>query len=160
MPAYVQPATNRIVVSGQAIIVPMKVGANATAAKMVPGAWVILDTTENEVKEAGAKAHGVIGLIDTDPTHDIDDAYAVGDLIPIIIGPNGLLVMCILLANEDVIQGDVLVTAANGVTAEKAVGAMGAQGDVVAEAWDTSAVASDVKILARLKLCPELAAAS
>lgn len=92
-----------VLAHGKAEILEMKVGANATAAKMIPGALVILDTTENEVKEAGAKAHGILGVIDVDATHDIGDAYAVGDNIPIIVPHNGSIVALIFLANEDFI---------------------------------------------------------
>lgn len=155
MPQYIQKASNKIQVYGTPIVVEMTVGANATAAKMVPGAFVILDTNSNEVKEAGAKAHGVIGLIDVDATHKVTDNYAVGDPIPIIVGPNGIFVMVLALANENFVQGDTLVTAANGLVAEQAIAALGSQGDVVGEAWEAWNVASDELILARLCIVPE-----
>lgn len=156
MPAYLQPAVNAIVVMAPTLHrIMMKVGANATAAKMLPGTFVILDTTTNEVKEAGAAAHGVLGLIDVDATHDIDDQYAVGDPVPIITGPNGIFVMVRALANENFVQGDSLVTGADGVVAEQAIAALGSQGDLVGEAWVDWNVASEEKILAKLIIVPE-----
>lgn len=147
--------TNQVLIYGDALKVEMKVGANATAAKMIPGALVILDTVENSVKEAGAKAHGILGVIDVDPTHDIDDNYEVADNIPILIPNEGTFVALIMLANEDLIQGDTLVSAANGLVAEAAIAALGSQGDIVATAWDTCSAAADTRIVARWCYCPE-----
>lgn len=153
-------ASHKVLIYGEAARVEMKVGANATAAKMIPGALVILDTNEGEVKEAGAKAHGILGVIDVDPTHDIGDNYAVGDQIPILLPNEGSFVALIMLANEDLIQGDRLVSAANGLVAELAVAAMGSQGDIVALAWDTCSAAADTRIVARWCYTPEPAAAA
>lgn len=152
--------TNAVLIYGEATRVEMKVGANATVAKMIPGALVILDTNENEVKEAGAKAHGILGIIDVDHEHTIGDPYdngdgSVGDNVPILIPNEGTFVALIMLANEDLIQGDVLVSAANGLVAESAIAALGSQGDIVAIAWDTCSAAADTRIVARWCYCPE-----
>ena len=154
MPGLSLPA-HQVMVQGKAERFEMKVGANATAAKMIPGALVILDTNENEVKEAGAKAHGIFGIIDVDPTHDIGDAYAVGDNITILVPRNGSIVALIFLANEDFIQGDTLVSAANGLVAEAAVAALGSQGDIVGYAWCTESGAADKRVMVRWHLTPE-----
>lgn len=153
-------ATNQVVIYGEYTRTEMKVGANATAAKMIPGALVILDTNEGEVKEAGAKAHGILGIIDVDATHKIGDNYEVAENIPILLPNEGTFVALIMLASEDLIQGDRLVSAANGLVAEQAVGAMGSQGDIVGLAWDTCSAASDTRIVVRWAYTPELAAAA
>jgi hypothetical protein len=57
------------------------------------------------------------------------------------------LAVLTLLANESVTRGDKLVTAADGKLAKQAVGAMGGQGAVVGEAWESSNVAADAEIL-------------
>ena len=159
MPGLSLPA-HQVLIQGKAERVEVKVGANATAAKMIPGALVILDTTENEVQEAGAKAHGILGIIDVDPTHDIGDAYAVGDNISIIIPQAGCFVALTMLANEDLVQGDRLVSAANGEVAEQAVGTMGSQGDIIGLAWDTVSGAAAVRFIALWCYTPEVAAAA
>jgi len=147
MPRNLQLPAHAVLIYGDVLRLDLKVGANATAAKMIPGALVIYDAVEGSVKEAGAKAHGILGVIDVDPTHDIGDTYAVAATVPIIVPAPGSFLALTLLANEDVIPGDRLVSAANGVVAEQAVGAMGAQGDVIGLAWDTSAVAQDARII-------------
>ena len=59
----VYPNNTVIVEDNGLIIEEFEVGANATPAKMLPGNWVIYDTLAGDIKEAGAKAHGVIGLL-------------------------------------------------------------------------------------------------
>jgi len=154
MPGLEVPA-HQVMCLGKAFRVEMKVGANATAAKMIPGCLVILDTTINECKEAGAAAHGILGVIDVDATHDIADAYAVGDNIPILIPYAGSILALTFLANENFAQGDSLVSAANGLVAEAAIAALGSQGDIVGIAWCTEAGAADKRVLVQWHLCPE-----
>jgi len=159
MPAQqlILPA-QQVIVHGEYTRVEMQVGANATVAKMIPGAIVIYDAVENSVKEAAAKARGVLGIIDVDATHDIDDTYAVGENIPILIPNSGTFVALIFLANEDFTPGDALVTGASGTVAENAVAALGSQGDIVATAWHAEAGAANVRVVCRWNLCPEGAA--
>ena len=160
MPGLIVP-THAIVIHGKVERVEMKVGANATPAKMLPGTLVILDTTENEVMEAGAAAHGILGIIDVDAEHDIGDPYdnglgTVGDNVPIIVPQSSAFVALRLLASEDIIQGDTLVSSTDGVVAEAAVAALGSQGDIVGMAWDTSAsVAAEVRIIVLWCYTPE-----
>lgn len=146
--ALVVPS-NQILVYGEYTRVEMKVGANATLAKMVPGAVVIYDAAEGSVKEAGAKAKGVLGIIDVDATHKIGDTYAIGGQVPILIPNRGTFVALWFLANEDFTQGDYLVTAANGLVAEIAVGALGTQGDIVAQAWENEAGSADKLVVCK-----------
>jgi hypothetical protein len=65
------------------------IGANATAAYMLPGTLVMNDTNDNEVKEAGSDPSdniGILGYEDTpiqyQPTNRTT-AYAVGDHVAI-----------------------------------------------------------------------------
>jgi len=153
-------ATNQIIVFGEFKKVEMKVGANATAAKMIPGTLVIRDTNDNQVKEAGAKAHGIFGVIDVDPTHGMSDNYALGENIPILVPLNGSFLMIRIAANENVTQGDTMVSAADGLIAAHAVGAMGSQGDIVGQVWETWNVAAIEHVLVKWLYTPELKAAA
>ena len=74
----VYPNNTVIVEDNGLVIEEFEVGANATPAKMLPGNWVIYDTVAGDIKEAGAKAHGVIGLLMEKPDGALTDAYAVG----------------------------------------------------------------------------------
>ena len=127
----------------------MEVGANATPAKMFPGRAVIFDTTDQTVKEAGAKAILEVGVLDVTPNKKTTDSYAVGDQVPVIFGE--CICVMTLLASENVTRGNALVTAADGKLAKQAVGVMGAQGKVVAYAWESSNVTTDAEILVHWK---------
>ena len=128
----VAPVNTVIAEDNGLIIEEFEVGANATAAKMLPGNWVIFDATQGDVKEAGAAATGVIGLLMEKPNGALTDTYAVGDVCRVITGGNGK-VLVRRAANAGAINpGDSLVTAADGQTGKHAVGAMGTQGDIVA----------------------------
>ncbi len=85
----VYPNNTIIVEDNGLIIEEFEVGANATPAKMLPGNWVIYDTLAGDIKEAGAKAHGVIGLLIEKPDGALTDTYAVGDQARVITGGNG-----------------------------------------------------------------------
>ena len=156
MPQGIVKPTNQIVAAGEPLTVEMEVGANATAAKMLPGRVVIFDDVDQTVKEAGAKATNEVGFLEVIADHKTTDAYAVGDQVPVVVGE--CLATLTLLASENVTRGDALVCAADGKLAKQAVGAMGAQGRVVAYAWETSNVASDVAIL--VHWCPSAEAAA
>ena len=156
MPQGIVKPTNQIVAAGEPLTVEMEVGANATAAKMLPGRVVIFDDVDQTVKEAGAKATGEVGFLEVSADHLTTDAYAVGDQVPVVVGE--CLANLTLLASENVTRGDALVCAADGKLAKQAVGAMGAQGRVVAYAWETSNVANDIAIL--VHWCPSAEAAA
>lgn len=158
MPQAVVKPANQIVAYGDPLIVEMEVGANATVAKVVPGRVVIFDDADQTVKEAAAAADNVVGFIEVSPDGTTTTQPAVGDQIPIVIGE--CLCLLTLLANENVTRGDPLVTAADGKVAKQAVGAMGAQGQVVGYAWESSNVASDVAILVHWQKSAEPAAAA
>ena len=149
MPQGVVKSSNQIVAYGDPLAVEMEIGANATAAKMLPGRVVVFDDADQTVKESGAKAASVAGFLEVAPAKKKTDAYAVGDQAKVVVGE--CLAVLTLLANESVVRGDNLVTAADGKLAKQAVGAMGSQGTVVAEAWESSNVATDAEILVRWK---------
>ncbi len=113
------------------VIEEFEVGANATAAKMLPGTAVILDTVAGDVKEAGAKAHGVIGWLIEKPDQAITTAYAVGDVCRVVTGGNGKLMIRRAASAGNITEGTPLVTAADGLAALQAVGGPGTQGDIV-----------------------------
>jgi hypothetical protein len=158
MPQAVVKPTNQVVAYGDPLTVEMEVGANATVAKMVPGRVVIFDDADQTVKEAGAEADNVVGFTEVKATGTKTTQPAVGDQVPIVIGE--CLAVLTLLASENVTRGDPLVTAADGKLAKQAVGAMGAQGQVVAYAWESSNVTVDAEILVHWKPSAEPAAAS
>lgn len=158
MPQGIVKPLNQIVASDDPLAVEMEVGANATAAKMLPGRVVVFDDADQTVKEAGAKADGVVGFLEVAPAKKKTDAYAVGDQVKVVVGE--CLAVLTLLANESVVRGDSLVTAADGKLAKLAVGAMGGQGSIVAEAWESSNVATDAEILVHWKPGAEPAAAA
>jgi hypothetical protein len=145
MPQGIVKPSNQVVAFGDPLAVEMEIGANATAAKMLPGRVVVFDDADQTVKEAGAKAQVWMGVLDVAPNKKTTDAYAVADPVMVIEGECYLLLT--LLANENVTRGDKLVTAADGKAAKLAVGALGSQGSIIGETLETSNVASDVEIL-------------
>ena len=158
MPQFPVKPMNQIIAYRDPLKTEMKVGANATPAKMLPGKIVIFDDADFTVKEAGAKATGWIGVLDVAANKKKTDAYAVADPVMVIEGECYLLLT--LLANENVTRGDKLVTAADGKAAKLAVGALGSQGSIIGETLETSNVASDVEILVHWNPSHEPAAAS
>jgi hypothetical protein len=158
MPQGLVKSANQVVVAGTPIKVEMEIGANATAAKMLAGRVVIFDDTNNSVKEAGAKADNVVGFLDVAADKLEATAYAVGDQAMVVVGE--CIAKLLLLANENVTRGDPLVTAADGKVAKQAIGAMGAQGQVIGWAWESSNVAVDAEILVHWNPCAEPAAAA
>jgi len=150
--------SNQIVAYGDPLGVEMEVGVNATEAKMLAGRVVIFDDVDQTVKEADAKAVNVVGFLEVDPAKTKTDNYEVGDQAKVVVGE--CLAVLTLLASENVTRGDPLVTAAEGKLAKQAVGAMGAQGQVVANAWESSNVTVDAEILVHWKPSAEPAAAS
>jgi len=158
LPQGVVKPSNQIVAYGDPLGVEMEVGANATEAKMLAGRVVIFDDADQTVKEAGAKATNVVGFLEVDPAKKKTDNYEVSDQAKVVVGE--CLAVLTLLASENVTRGDPLVTAADGKLAKQAVGAMGAQGQVVAHTWESSNVTVDAEILVHWKPSAEPAAAS
>ncbi len=132
------------------------IGANATAAKMLPGVAVIFDTYDSDVKECGAAgaAIGVLGYASAvGPAKPLTQltAYAVGDMCPVHNGPGRVHAYL----TETIVKGEALVLAADGkfskaaaitivasgsgnITDGQAVtGTYGADGPVVARAAES-----------------------
>ncbi len=158
MPQFLVKPTNQVVVQGNPIKVEYEVGANATAAKMLPGRLVIYDTVAKAVKEAGAEADNVLGFLDVAAEYLEATHYEVGDQVLVVMGE--CIAKLTLLASENVAPGDWLVAAADGKVAKQAVGAMGAQGMPVGQALELSNVTVDAEILVHWIPCAEPAAAS
>ena len=103
------------VVQGPYFTERLKVGANATAAKMLPGMHVVFDTNDYSVKEGGAGGlvEGIIGYgeanADFKPATR-DTAYALADEIPI---HNGTF-RARVYVSETVVKGQPLVAIADG----------------------------------------------
>jgi hypothetical protein len=157
MPQGIVKPANQVIIAGNPIILEMEIGANATAAKMLPGRVVIFDG-DGTVKEAGAKADNAVGFLDVAPDKLESAAYAVGDQAKVVVGE--CIAKLTLLAGENVTRGDPLVTADDGKLAKQAVGAMGAQGTVVAHALESSNVTVDAEIVVHWNKTAEPAAAS
>jgi len=158
MPQYLVKPANQVVVAGKPLKVEMEIGANATAAKMLPGRLVIHDAVDGCVKEAGAKADNVLGFLDVESGEKEATNYDVGDQAMVVMGE--CIAKLTLLANESVAPGDPLVAAADGKVAKQAVGAMGGQGSVIGWAMETSNVAVDAEILVHFHKSAEPAAAA
>ena len=158
MPQGVQKPANQVLAAGNPLRVEMEIGANATAAKMLPGRVVIFDAADQTIMEAGAKADGDVFILDVDPDELEATAYAVGDQAMVIVGE--CIAKLTLLASENVARGDPLVTAADGKVAKLAVGPMGGQGKVIGYAWEASNVTTDSEILVHWQPAAEPAAAS
>jgi hypothetical protein len=149
MPQGIQKPSNQILALDLgARVVEMEVGAAATEAQMVPGRCVIFDGADQTVKEAGAKADQIVGVLEVDPAKGLTDTYLRGSAAKVIIGH--FLARVTLLASENVTRMDSLVSAANGKFAKLAVGAMGAQGGVVGKSYESSNVTVDADILAEI----------
>ena len=159
---FVKPI-NRILVGDYNVpLLDMEVGANATAAKMVPGRLVIHDTTDGDVKEAGVKADNVLGVIEVQAGKLVTDSHSVGANVKVIpLSSQAFVVLTLVSGGAAVAPGDPIVSAADGKAAKQAVGAMGSQGSVVAHAWETANPSgSDVTCIAQLVPGAEPAAAS
>lgn len=98
---------------GEAVIEWHIVGANATAAKMLPGALVDKDTRDGNVMEndGSGNPYGFIAY-DTAWTGDdmpdtISDYYTVGSRVPVITRCNGR-VMARLAASQTIVKGALL----------------------------------------------------
>jgi len=137
---FTKPA-NRILISpANALVAEFEVGANATAAEMIPGAVVINDTNAQDVKESGDEPHAVVGILECAEDMLYTDHYAVGDQCPVIMGP--AICQVRLKASENISIGDRLRAMDNGLAAELATGVIGAQGATIGYALEASNVAA------------------
>lgn len=153
MPQFISGSlpTNRALMSPpDAQITEYEVGANATEAEMIPGNVVIFDTVDGDVKEAGAAANGVLGVIEVSSGGLLTTGYAVGEKVPI-IDHIGAKVVVNLAAGQTITPGDAIVAAANGQVTEVAVAALGSQGDIIGIALMSLAAAGRLLIILKLQ---------
>jgi len=133
------------VIDGPSLVERLKVGANATKARMVPGALVIRDTNDYSVKECGAegKAIGWLGYEKANANfkpETRDSSYNVGDEVPVHNG-NGFKVRAILTTGQAVTKGEFLDASGNGTLLIATL----ATGDIKARAAEsvTTTIAED-----------------
>ncbi len=140
----------------------MKVGANATTAKMVAGRLVIPDTNDFEVKEAGDEADDVMGVIEVGPIDVKTTTHAAGEYIRVIPLKAGTRVVLTLISGDGAsVMGTTLVAAADGKAKKQAVGAMGSQGTPVAKVLlAADSTAADVEVFVELLSTAEAKAAA
>lgn len=127
-----------------------KVGANATAAKMLPGIVVCKDTNDFCVKESDASGNdiGFLGY-EYSPSKPatIDTAYAVGDFVAVHRGP-GRRQMARLATSQTIENGDPLKVTTDGYLAAATVGT----DDVIADADEsvtTTSSAAKIWVITR-----------
>ncbi len=147
---YVKPA-NRILLDdlgGQGQVREFETGANATEAKMLPGNAVIVDTLADAVKEAGAKADSIVGVLEIGPTNNLITAYGAAAQCRVLQGH--FIAQIRLKASENVSIESLLVSAADGQFAKLAVGAIGGQGAILAKALEASNVTTIAYITAEV----------
>ena len=131
------------VVSGHYYTEMLKVGANATAAKMLPGIFVIKDTNDRSVKESGAagKVIGVLGYAESPEAYrpaTRSTAYAVGDTVAVHHGM-GAYARALLAISQTVVKGELMKVAADGYLT---IGAAGTD-DIVAVAEESVTTGGD-----------------
>lgn len=106
-------------VGAEDLIEPMilKIGANATAAKMLPGIAVVRDTNDYSVKEysSGSAVVGVLGWEET-PNNTRpstrDTAYALGNEVAVHYGPGKIMMR--LTTSQTIVKGDLLTLTTDG----------------------------------------------
>lgn len=133
MPQDIVESLNSIIVADEGLVIEeFRIGAGITPGAMKPGTWVIADTLDGDVKEAGAKATGVIGILLEKPTGAITDVYTAGDRCRVVTGGDGLVLSRIITGGGNITVGTPLVTRALGLAGIQLVGAQGSQGEIVA----------------------------
>ncbi len=152
MPQGYVKSANRVLIddlSGQGQVREFEIGANATIAKMLPGNAVVTDTLADAVKEGGAKADSIVGVLEIGPKNNLTTAYgAVGDQCRVLQGH--FIAQIRLKASENVSIDSLLVSAADGQFAKLAVGVIGGQGAILARALEASNVTTIAYILAEV----------
>lgn len=117
---------NNTVATGKYYVELLKIGATATAAKMLPGVAVVKDINDRSVKESGdAGAQiGILGYEDTPAPFkpaNRDTAYVVGDTAAVLHG-RGCFMRLLLEASQTIVKGDKLTVGANGCHKKGTIG--------------------------------------
>lgn len=128
----------------------LKVGANATAAKMLPGIAVCKDTNDFSVKESDASGNdvGFLGY-EYSPSKPatIDTAYAVGDIVAVHRGA-GRRQMARLATSNTIVKGQPLKVTTDGYLTAATAGTDDVVGDA-AESVTTTSATADIWIITR-----------
>ena len=115
MPQYLVKPANSVLVQGPHMIIEMKVGANATVAKMLPKRVVIYDAVDGAVKESGDASAAAIGVLMETPDGSLTAVPAVGDSCRVVLAGQGGIVLCTFAsAAAGCTPGQKLVPAADG----------------------------------------------
>jgi hypothetical protein len=145
MPQYLVIPVNSVIAQGEPHIVEMEIGAAATVADMIAGRCVIYDGIDGNVKEAGADATTLIGILVEQPDELEATHYDVGDQAKVIIGGPVIVKLLFASAAAGATPGAKIGCAANGKV--KAWNA----GSVVGKAMTTVAAGGpDCEILVAL----------
>jgi hypothetical protein len=131
---YVRPVNAILADKEGSVVHEYETGANCTEAQMVPGRAVIYDTVNYAVKEAGAKADNVLGVLDVEPGESLTHAHTKGDTSRVI--ERGKVMVTLVAGGAAVAPGTPLVTAASGKFKIQETGVIGAQGAPVAYALE------------------------
>jgi len=153
---FTKPANQILISPDDALVVELEVGANATAAEMLPGIVVIADTNAQDVQESGAEAHAYYGVLEVRSDMLITDHYAVGDQCRVIMGP--AIVQVLVKTGEDINIGDRLITGGDGLVVEQAAGALGEQGATIGYALEDSGGALGADTLLAIMFLPAVEA--
>ena len=122
-----------------------KVGANATAAKMLAGTVVMKDTVDYCIKESDASGndYGVLGYDETPDAYrptTSTTAYAVGDIVAVHRGA-GRRQKCRLTTAQTIVNGQPLKVTTDGLLTAATVGTDDVFADADESVTTTSAVA-------------------
>ena len=157
---WVHPANKVVVSPANPLAFEAEVGANATAAYMLPGRVVIYDTNDKDIRESTKACDGILGFLDVasgviEATH-----FAVGDQVKVVCGE---CIAKLLLSGTTtaVVPGTALIAAVYGKVMKQAVGTMGAQGCVVGHSLESKDPSSaDTECLVHFKIAEDVAAAA
>lgn len=138
--------TNAVAQGGALGVEYFKVGAAATAAKMLPGIAVIKDTNDYSVKESGGSGAtiGVLGYEATPAQYrptSITTAYAVGDIVAVHRGAGRRQKMW-LTTSQTIVQGQPLMVTTDGYLTAATVGTHDVYCDADESVTTTSAAAA------------------
>lgn len=111
MPQYLVKPANSVLVQGPHQIIEMKVGANATAALMLPKRCVQYDAAAGDVKEAIVNTK-VIGVLMEQSDQILTYPYAVAD--PCRVVTKGIVMCDYASGAAGCTPGDLLIPVADG----------------------------------------------
>ena len=159
MPQGYQHPVNQIIADEEGLVThEYEVGANATAALMLPGTVVIYDAADGSIKEAGAKAVAVLGVLSIQAGESVTHRWEKGEQAVVI--EHGKCMIRFGAGGTAVAVGSPIVTAANGLGAVQAVGVLGTQGQPFAYGLEINAHAGADFILCMVTGQREAAAAA